>query len=239
MYPGYGQHAAARALLEFVAHERLTSGKAMIMTDRNGTLQVSGTGKVQVAPDEVVIQLGVVTDGKTAAEATASNARRTQSVLDAVSKLSNHSLTTSGLNLSPILSYDPSTSVSSVVGFRATNGVVVKAKPGYAGQIYDAGIEAGANQSGGVSFSFAFTDEVPYRNEALRLAIEDAFREAKTVARAANIELMGPESIQVNSGSGRLVYRSAAIDEKALATPVIPEEQTISAGVNIVFRTRG
>jgi uncharacterized protein len=207
------------------------------MMDRNGTLNVTGTGKVQVAPDEAVIHFSVMTDGKTAAEATANNARRTQGVIEGVSSQPNHGVTTSGLSVSPIVSYEPNTSVGTIVGFRATNGVEVKTKIGYAGQIYDAGMAAGADQSSGITFRVQ--NEAPHREEALRLAIGEAYKEAKIVAGAAGIELMGPESIQIGAGGGRIFYRAMAVDSKVMTTPVMPEETTVSATVQISFRTRG
>lgn len=206
------------------------------MTDRNGTLQVTGTGKVQVAPDEAVIQLGIVTEGRTAAEATASNARYTQTVIDAVSAQPNHGVTTSGLSVSPIISYDPNTRVGTIVGFRATNGVEVKTKIEYAGQVYDAGLAAGATQSSGITFRIR--DEAPHREEALRLAVAEACREAQLVAGAAGVELKGADSIQIEPPGGRFFYRAEALDARATPTPVIPEDQTVSATVQIVFRTR-
>lgn len=204
------------------------------MTDKHGTLNVTGTGKVSAAPDEAVIQLGVVTDAKTAAEATTSNASATQRVIDAVSAQPNHGVTTTGLSVNPIFSYDETTHVSTIVGFRATNGVNVTTKVGYAGQIYDAGITAGATQSSGITFRIQ--NEAPLREEALRLAVENAHREAKLVAQAARVDLTGIDSIQINAGGGRLLYRAEAIDLKA--TPVMPEDKTISASVQITYRTR-
>lgn len=206
------------------------------MNDRNGTLSVTGIGNVHVTPDEAVIELSVITDGKTAGDATASNARRTQGVIDAISSQPNHGVTTSGLSVSPIYKYEPNTSAGSIVGFRANNTVEVKTKVGYAGQIYDAGVEAGANESSGITFRVQ--NEAPHREEALRLAVQDAYREAKIVAGASHVELLGPESIQISSGAGRLLYRAAALDEKALTTPVLPEEKTLSASVQITFRIR-
>lgn len=204
--------------------------------DAHGTLLVTGTGRVQVAPDEALVTLGVLTDGKTAAEAVASNAQTTQALIDAVSSQPNHGVTTSGLSLSPIVSYDPTTGVGTVVGFRATNGVEVKTKVGYAGQIYDAGITAGANQSSGITFRIQ--DEGPHREEALRIAVEDAYSEAKIVAKTAKVALDGAESIQIDPGGGRIIYRAQALDSKAVATPVLPEDRTITASVQIRFRTR-
>jgi uncharacterized protein YggE len=211
--------------------------KGTPMADRQGTnLSVTGTGKVQVAPDEAIVHLSVLTEGRTAAEAVAANARQTQAVISAVSSQPNHGVTTSGLSVYPIINYEPNTSVPTIVGFRATNGVEVTTKVGYVGQIFDAGIAAGANQSSGISFRVQ--NEAPFREEALRLAVEEAFREARVVAAAANIELGEVESIQVEPGDGIIFFRTEALDLKAPATPVIPERQTITARVQVQFRTR-
>jgi len=207
-----------------------------MLTDKQGTLQVTGTGKVQVTPDEAAIHLGVVTEGKTAADATANNARRTQAVIDAVSKLPNHGVTTEGLSVSPIISYDPNTRVGTIVGFRATNGVEVTTKVAYAGQVYDAGIGAGANQSSNITFRVQ--DETPYREDALRIAVEAAQREAELVAKIANVDIKGAETIHIEPPGSRFFFRAEAIDLKAASTPVIPGEKTISATVQILFRTR-
>ncbi len=198
-------------------------------------LTVTGTGKVQVSPDEAVVHLSVVTDGRTAADAVGSNALQTKAVIAAVSAQPNDGVTTSGLSVYPIMSYDPSTHVGTIVGFRATNGVEVRTKPDDVGQIYDAGIGAGANQSSGITFRVQ--DENPHREVALRLAIEEALREAQIVAAAANVVAGEVESIQVEPGEGRVFFRSEALDERRAVTPVIPERQTITARVNVQFVT--
>lgn len=204
------------------------------MTDKDGSLNVTGIAKVQVAPDEAVIHLGVVTDGKTAGEATAANARQAQAVIDAVSAQPNHGVTTTGLGLSPIMHYDSNTNVGTIVGFRATNGVQIRTKIGYAGQIYDAGMKSGANESSGITFRVQ--NETPYREEALRLAVADARREAALVAKANEIELRGPETISIDAGGGSVVSRFGPVAKSA--TPVLPDEKTITATVQIQFRTR-
>jgi uncharacterized protein YggE len=201
-----------------------------------GTIEVSGTGVVEVAPDEAAISFSVITDGKTAQEAVAANADRTQGVVKAVSDQPNHGVTTGGLGVSPIVRYDRDTNTSEIVGFRATNSVNVVTKVGSAGQIYDAGIGAGASQSSGISFRIQ--NEAPYREEALQIAVKQAFAEAQIVARTADVELAGPETIRIDGGGGRLVQRAATLDASAAPTPVIPGDLTISASVQAVFRTR-
>ncbi|WP_181197875.1 SIMPL domain-containing protein [Enhygromyxa salina] len=199
-----------------------------------GTLEVSGTGNIEVAPDEATIRFSVITDAKTAAEAAATNAMQTQAVIDAVEQQPNHGVTTSGLSVRPLTTYDSMTRTSKITGFRATNGVSVKTKIAYAAQIFDVGIGAGANQSSGIKFGIQ--DEGPHRDEALRIAVKQAFAEASLVANAAQITLRGPESIQVNTG-GRVVFRAEAMMAESVATPVLPDNLTISATVRIVFRT--
>lgn len=201
-----------------------------------GKLEVSGTGRVTVAPDEATIQLSVITQAKLAKDAVAQNAKLTQLVIDAVSAQPNHGVTTSGLGVSPITEYDPKTRTTKIIGNRATNGVAVKTKIGYAGQVFDAGIQAGANESSGINFGLR--DETPFRDEALRLAVQTACSEARVVAEAASVELGGPEMIWVDSSPGPMFLRAVAFERDAAATPVIPEDLTIFASVRISFRTR-
>jgi uncharacterized protein len=214
-----------------------THQKGISMADRQGTnVTVTGTGKVLIAPDEAVVQLTIITEGTTAAEAVSANARYAQAVINAVSAQPNHGVTTSGLSVYPIITY-PQDQPPRIVGFRATNGVEVTTKPDYVGQIYDVGIAAGANQSSGITFRVQ--NEAPHREEALRLAMEQAFSEAKVVANAANIELRGVESVQIEPPQERFFFRADALEAKAApATPVMPENRTITARVHVQFRTR-
>lgn len=201
----------------------------------NGTLEVTGTGRVMVAPDEATVQLTVITEGKTAGEAVAANAQQAQSVIEAVSDQPNHGVTTSGLGVSPIIEYEAS-SKARIVGYRATNTVVVKTKVDHAGQVFDAGIQAGANESSGISFGVSNDDHC--REQALRLAVKDAYFEARTVATTADVDLEGPESITIEPSGGRVFFKMASLERSAPMTPVMPEDMIVTASVRLVFRTK-
>ncbi|HVH99199.1 MAG TPA: SIMPL domain-containing protein [Enhygromyxa sp.] len=202
----------------------------------DGTIEVTAAGEVEVAPDQAVISLTVITQAKTAAEAAACNAERTRAVIDAVSALPIDGLTTVGVGINPITAYDPESDASEIVGFRATNGVTVVTKPADAGRIYDAGVQAGANQSSGISFRLA--DERPHREAALRMAIERAHADARVVAEAAGINLLGPQTIHIDPGVEPLVYRAAALGADTPASPMLPDDVPIAASVRVVYRTR-
>jgi len=201
-----------------------------------GTIEVTTTGKVAVAPDEAVIDLTVITEAETAAAAVSANALRTQAVIDAVSNEPNHSVTTTGLGVTPLYRFDAKTGVSSIIGFRATNTVRVRTKPGHAGRIFDVGIQAGASAVSGISFRVQ--NEALYREEALRLAVKTAFAEAAIVAQTADVKIDGARTIQIDPGFMPILYRSQAFEAGAAPTPVIPTDVMIEATVRIIFQTR-
>jgi uncharacterized protein YggE len=203
-----------------------------------GTLEGMGHGEVMAAPDEAIVMLDVMTQAKTAAAAVANNAERTQSVLDAVVQEPNHGISTTGLAVYPVYKYDPKTNISSIVGFRATNGVRVETKPVAAGRVFDAGVEAGANVSSGITYKIR--DERPLREHALQRAVVHAFAEAMTVAKIADVRLLGPEAIAIDPIATPVLLRAEkfAADAAAPATPVIPQDIVIQANVRITFRTK-
>jgi uncharacterized protein len=206
------------------------------MKDKKGTLRVTGTGNIKVAPDEAIVHLRVFSEGETAVDAVASAAKLTDDVITAVSAQPNHGVTTTGLGVSPIVQYDPDSGIPTIIGYRATNGVEVKTEIASAGLIYDTGINAGANESSGITFRIQ--DETPLREDALRAAVMAAYNEAKVVAKAVSVDLEGPESIIVDPSGFRPFFRAEAFDVAAKVTPVIPEDLTISASVEILFRTK-
>jgi uncharacterized protein YggE len=163
-------------------------------------IEVTGMGAVQVAPDQAVISLSVITRASSRAEAVTDNGTRTQAVIEAVSTLPVLAVTSSGIGVTPIHNR----------GFRATQSVTIVGRPEDIAHVYDVGVRAGANQSSGVSLQLA--DEWPHRAVALRLAVERARADARVVAEATGMEL-GPMCVRIEPEPGlfasvRVVYRA-------------------------------
>lgn len=199
-----------------------------------GTLDLRGEGEIEVKPDIAFVQLAIVTEGKTAEEAVGKNAQKASNVIDRLTKLEipRKDMKTTNLNLYPIYDTDAGSSVSTIVGYRAQNAIMVEAHVQLAGKVFDVGVAGGANESSGVSF--AIKDERPYRQQALELAIKNARAEADAVCSAMGVTLKGPHTIQVTRGSGPIRLRSERLTAKA-ATPLLPGQLTISAEVQVVF----
>src|SRR4051812_15894379 len=104
-----------------------------------GTLELSGTGTVDVVPDVATLRLTIVTERKTAAEAVEGNAKDANAVVDRILALGipREDMKTEGLNLFPVYQTDPATNVTTIVGYRATNTVAVSAPVALAGKILD------------------------------------------------------------------------------------------------------
>jgi uncharacterized protein len=139
-----------------------------------GMIEVTGYAEVSAPPDEALVILDVITQAETASLAISLNAELTRAVIEAVEAEPNTGITTSGLSVYPIYSYDPDTHVSTISAFTARNGVRVRTEPAAAGRVFDAGVEAGANVSSGILYRIR--DESPLREQALRAATSSPTR---------------------------------------------------------------
>jgi uncharacterized protein YggE len=196
-------------------------------------LDVTGYGAVEVPPDLAEVRLAVITEAATAAEATSRNAARLRQVLDAVEALPHERVSTVGLSLHPIYTYDPAAGSSSITGYRAENSIAVESAVDDAGSIFDAGIAAGANTSSGIGFRLR--DERPRREEALALAYQQAHADATTLADVAGMQLLGPEelTIEPEGRSDRPMLELARFADAS--TPVLPGLLSVTASVRVRF----
>lgn len=202
------------------------------------TIEVSGTGGVQVKPDIAVIRIGVATEDANAAAAVAKNSAATAKVLSeiAAAGIEQKDLQTSQFSLYPqaqTSSY-ASKGASGAVTFRASKTVSVTVrKLDRLGEILGASVAAGSNQISGPDF--AVSEPEKYLGDARRKAVEHALAKAKTYAEAAGLKLGVVHSIVEDGAGGPApVFRGAAY-AKAQSVPVEIGEETLSAQVRIVI----
>lgn len=205
-------------------------------------IQVSGTGKVDVAPDMATVQVAVETTGDTAKAAQEQNARSMREVIDTLKKLgiAEKDIRTTQLSLYPLYESpkperpEQEQKPPRVVGFRAENGVQVTVrKLDDVGKVVDAVVTSGANRIQGISFGLS--DPKPWQDKALELAVADARRQADLVARAAGVQIKGVRNISVYGGGVPIVRAARLADVAEGAPPVMPGELTIQVNVNMNF----
>lgn len=147
---------------------------------RATTLNLSAYGETRVEPDMATIGLGVMTEGKTAAEAMQANASRMTAVIASLRKagIANKDIQTSNLNLNPQYRYQEN-QPPQLIGYQASNQVTVTVRDlKRLGPAVDATVSAGANQVNGVSFGLQDPS-----------AAEDAAREDAVKRLTAKAEL--------------------------------------------------
>lgn len=206
-------------------------------------LSVSGHGESRVAPDQMMISLGVTTQAKTAAQAMQDNADRQQAVLDALRQagLADGDIQTSGLSLNPMMNYPSEGGAPSIDGYMAQNLVNVRVTDiARAGEVLDGIVAAGANEMQGIRF--IREDSQAAEDAALQAAVADASHRASVMAAAAGVELgpilrIGEPKADMVSPGPSVMRAMAAADAKSI--PVEGGELVFTADVDVSFSLAG
>ena len=207
-------------------------------------LSVSGEGEVRAVPDQAQLSAGVVTQGKTAAQALAANSTAMNSVFAALKKrgVPEKSITTSNFSINPqyppYRQDAPQEDRTRIIGYEVSNQVtVILDDVSKVGATLDALVASGANQAGGVSFTIR--DPKPLMKEAREEAVKEALAKAQTLAKAAGVTLGPIISISEGGGyqpmpvfAGKVMRMDAAAAPPA---PVAPGEQSLSVNVSITW----
>ncbi|HEY4115489.1 MAG TPA: SIMPL domain-containing protein [Rhizomicrobium sp.] len=200
-------------------------------------LTVSGDGEIKAKPDQAMLSAGVVTEGRTAADALAANARKMNAVFETLKRIGipDRAIQTSEMSVSPQYPGD-SRQPRRITGYEVTNTVNVTVDDlDKIGPAIDALVNSGANSLGDIGFSIA--DDKPLTAQAREAAVKDATAKAETLARAAGVTL-GP-ILSITEGGGvaepmRPMLRMAMA--APASTPVAAGQTTVSATVSITWQ---
>lgn len=195
---------------------------------------VTGQASIAVAPDTVMIRIGVSSQGKTAREASDANAKRMTAVIAAIkdSGIAERDIQTSRLSLQP--QYDPNKGgTARLLGFQVTNQVSINIHNiDQLPAILDHAIAAGANEMSGIAF--IVSEQSKLLDQARDDAIADAHRKAELYAKAAGAKL--GRVVAITEQGAAPPPRPAPMQAmRAGAVPVAPGEQTLHATVTVSY----
>jgi uncharacterized protein len=151
------------------------------------TITVDGEGKVTAKPDIAIISLSVVSQGKTVKQVTMDGNQKMTAVIGEVKKLGveEKDVQTSSYNLYPDYAY-PENQQPQIKGYSLTQGITVKVrKLDTVDDVLDAGIKAGANQVGQMTFDI--DEDSALKKEARDMAFKKAREKADQMAAAAGV----------------------------------------------------
>lgn len=189
---------------------------------RPPSITVMGEAVLMVEPDQAEIDIGVVTQAKTAPEAGGENAERAARVIAALKKLpaAADEIRTGGYTLTPSYRYPKEGGKPEIVGYTATN--VVRIRTGAlksVGNLIDTAMRSGANRV--QRLVFTLKDEQAAQQDALREATVKAKAKAEEVARALAVTVVRILSA-TESGRGFQPRMAEALAARADAMPAAP-----------------
>lgn len=202
---------------------------------------IVGVGEVRAKPDLAVVRIGVVSQGATARAALDDNNKAMQAILTALKgqAIAGRDVQTSQFNVQPRYRHDPENQdPPRIDGYEVSNLVAVTIRHlDKLGAVLDLAVSVGSNQILGIDFMLA--DPEPRRDEARKLAVEDAVRKARIYADAADI-VLGPIrtiSEQARLGPPGPVYGRMEMAADA-SVPIAEGEQAIAVEVTITWDIR-
>jgi len=175
------------------------------------TISVTGTGHATLTPDRFSFSAGVQTTAPTVEEAVNQNNTKMQNVIAAFKKAgaTDQEIRTANFSIYPQQVYEQG-QPPRVVGYQAANSVVVTKKDiSAAGRLLQVALNAGANETSGLSFEVS--DPSRGRDQGLRAAFDDARAKAALLAQAA----------------GRMLGRAMTIIEGTAVTPPPPRPMQV------------
>ncbi|HYF22199.1 MAG TPA: SIMPL domain-containing protein [Caulobacteraceae bacterium] len=212
----------------------------IVVVQQGPTLNLSAYGETRVAPDMAMINLGVVTEATTAAEAMRQNRERMVQVIAALKKqgIAEKDVQTSGLNLSPQYTYRENLPPE-LRGYQASNQVTVRVFDlARLGQAVDAVVSAGSNQVNGISFGLK--DPQTAENAARLAAVKNLQAKAQLYASATGMRVKSLRTL--SEGGGFMVapppvaYKvESAMADAGASTPVAAGELTLRVDVTAVY----
>ena len=213
----------------------------------NSTVFTSGSSFTRIAPDRVIISIGVETTGKTASDALYLNSGLMNNI---ISELRNDGLrpnetSTSLFNIFPLYNYTESGTRLNVSGFTVTNTVQIESSNlDNVSQWIDTAVASGANSINNIDFSITEKKLEDTRDKLIVNAIANAKQKAETAAGAVQLNITGVNSIVIDSSTippplpPEPFYKdSLSAKEGALlsSTPIIAGEQEVSVSISGIF----
>jgi hypothetical protein len=196
------------------------------------SVQANGSATITAKPDQAQLDVGVVTNGTTAQDASQQNATLSSTVQAALSKVLGSAGTMQTVNYSVNPRYSNSPNQPSVIiGYTASNTVrVTTTDLTQIGPLIDTASAAGANSVGGLAFGLQ--DPQPLVQQALTQATKQAIAHATAIVAGLGGKLGAILSAQEGSSYTPIAVGPVA-GAGAMTTPVQTGTVTVYATVTI------
>jgi uncharacterized protein YggE len=205
-------------------------------------LTISAEGKTESAPDMATVNLGVTTEGQTAAAALAANAQHMSALTQALRRagVAERDIQTANVSVNPQYAYGENTPPR-LTGYQASNTVNARVRNvANVGRVIDAAVGAGGNTVNGVSFSHQDPDA--QLDAARRDASTEARRRADLYAQSFGLRVHRIIAISESGGYAPPmpypVMMQARMSADAAPTPIAPGEVETRVNLSVTYELR-
>lgn len=189
------------------------------------TITVSGTGELYAKPDLAITSFTVKTEAKTVETALADNTKKMNAVIEAMKSagIEEKDLKTTSFNIYPRYEYRTDYSVELwprpetriLVGYEVVQSLEVKMRDmAKIGEIIQAAADSGANQAGGLQFTF--DDPNGLKSQAREEAIQKAKEKAELLAKQLGVRLSKITSFNEGGYYPSPMYYDSAVSVKGM-----------------------
>jgi len=204
------------------------------------TVNVTGNGKVYLAPDVAYVFIGVHSQAENVGDALTQNNSKAQTIANTIKELGvdEKDIQTSSFNIFPQQQYSPEGQLTGTI-YMVDNTVNVTVRDlSILGKLLDASVRAGANSINGINFDVL--DKTAAISQARKLAIEDAQRQAQELASAAGVTLGNLTSMNAytNTGPTPMYDAKGGMAVSSGTTPVSSGQLLISVDANLTYEIK-
>lgn len=235
------QFLAFVLIIVFVVFLLSSIGKNMQEGEIN-TITVMGEGELYATPDIAVIDISVLTEDDTVAEAMQSNSEKMNNIINGLQmnlSIAEEDMQTTNFNVYPQYRYDPDTGERSIDGYNVSQNVNVKIRNlDIVGQVIQLSTNLGANSVSDLSFTF--DDDNELQSQAREKAIENAKKKAEELADQLGVRMVKIVDFSENSSAPiyatSISYKAYDVALESSATPSIATgENKITSSVYITY----
>lgn len=208
--------------------------------NKNSSIRLTSEGRINIPADQVEITLQVITDKQDAESALLENNEKMEKVFNSLKEigLDTNEYQTGGFNISPIYTQPPkeydSSWVSKIDHYRVTNTIVIKTqKLALSGQIIDAALNSGANNLNNLTFNLKA--DRPYRARLIKNAIQNALKDASTIAEELNQKIIKVKKIIFNDATNPNPVYGPMLFKSANGTPLQAGNVELTASITVIF----
>ncbi|WP_077324687.1 SIMPL domain-containing protein [Virgibacillus siamensis] len=196
-------------------------------------MSVSGTASLSAEPDIVTVELQVVTENMELAAAQQENSQSMNQVIQALLNMGieQENIRTTAFNIYP--QYDFVDGVQQFRGFEVTHAIQITIGDiSRAGMVIDTAVQNGVNRVSDAEFALADQDAI--YQQALSMALRDAYAKAQKLAATMKLNVMPiPVEIDEKSDTAPVVYQTYTTAKAS--TNLQPGQLKVTAQVDVKF----